>query len=102
MPVSFGFGRTRLVAKMFNKFRKPYGVYGDLEYESTCNALRPLQLQVIPFIGKKRASKLHYCDTVGDFMNMKGEKVREVLHRDGLKLWLELHGYTALRILRKR
>jgi DNA polymerase-4/DNA polymerase V len=101
MPISFGFGRTRLVAKIFNKFRKPYGVYGHLEQLSIAQALKPLALQSIPFIGRKRASKIQYCNTVGDFMSMNRRTVRDRLHWDGLKLWLELHGHNALSILRK-
>ena len=101
MPVSFWYARTRLVAKMFNKFKKPFWIYGHLDYESTYNALRSLELQSVPFIGKKRAKRIAYCHTVWDFMNQSGEKIKQELHRDGLKLRLELHGYSALKILRK-
>lgn len=101
MPISFGYGRTKLVAKIFNKFRKPYGVYGHLKQLPIYNALSHLELQSIPFIGSKRAKKIGWCDTVGDFMDMNRSTVRERLGWDGLKLWLELHGYHALNILRK-
>ena len=101
MPITFGFARTRLVAKMFCKFRKPYGIFGSLEQSRIQNALEPLELRAIPFIGQKRARTLIGIDTVGEFMQMSGAHIRKLLKRDGLKLRLELHGYNALRVLRK-
>lgn len=101
MPISFGFWRTKLVAKMFNKFRKPLWVYGHLEQEKITLALADLPVQAIPFIGKKRARKIPRVQTVWDYMNTRGEDIRKELKRDWLKLWLELHGYNAMRVIRK-
>ena len=101
MPVTFGFARTRLVAKMFCKFRKPYGIFWSLNQDAIAHALAPLPVQHIPFIGKKRAQRLWSISTVKEFMDLEWAYVRQLLKRDGLKLRLELHWYTALNILRK-
>lgn len=101
MPLTFGFARTRLVAKMFCKFKKPFGVYGHLEQENITQALDSLELTDIPFIWRKRSAHLPAINTVWEFMRMNWESIKQKLKRDWLKLRLELHGYDALKITRQ-
>ena len=50
MPITFGFARTRLVAKMFCKFKKPFGVFGSIQQSVIEKALDTQPLRSIPFI----------------------------------------------------
>lgn len=100
LPVTFWIWRTRLLAKMACKRRKPYWVFCELDEEKMTERVKDLPIEDIPGIWSKRAKSV-YCHTVGQFMSLSIRQVKERLHWEGLKLRLELHHYNARQIERK-
>ncbi|MCK9272669.1 DNA polymerase IV [Candidatus Gracilibacteria bacterium] len=93
LPVSVGISNTRIKAKIFSDINKPYGSFVSFNKENTENLFKKLPVRDIPYIAKGNSEKLGLgIKTVYDFYTMEGMKVREILGKPGLTLWLELHG----------
>ena len=92
IPVSIGISNTRIRAKMFWDINKPYGSYVSFARESIENLFKELPVTEVPYIARWNSERLGYgVKTVFDFYSMDGMTVKEILGRNGVTLWLELH-----------
>lgn len=96
IPVSIGISNTRIRAKMFGDLHKPYGSYVDFNVESIEWLFRTLRVTEVPYIARGNSERLgSTVKTVYDFYAMEWRRVSEILGRNGVILWLELHGVDS-------
>jgi nucleotidyltransferase/DNA polymerase involved in DNA repair len=96
IPVSIGISNTRIRAKIFGDLYKPYGSYVDFNVESIEWLFRTLAVTEVPYIARGNSERLgSTVKTVYDFYAMEGRRVSEILGRNGVILWLELHGVDS-------
>lgn len=93
LPVSVWISNTRIKAKIFSDINKPYWSFVSFNKDNTEALFKKLPVRDIPYIAKWNSEKLWlWIKTVYDFYAMEAMKVREILWKPWLTLWLELHG----------
>lgn len=96
IPVSIGISNTRIRAKMFGDLRKPFGSFVEFDTPEIESLFRTLGVTEIPYIARGNSERLgSTVKTVHDFYAMGWRRVSEILGRNGLILWLELHGVDS-------
>ncbi len=96
IPVSVGISNTRIRAKMFGDLRKPFGSFVEFKTEEIEATLKMLPVTEIPYIARGNSERLwSQIKTAYDFYAMEWRRVSEILGRNGVVLWLELHGVDS-------
>lgn len=103
IPVSIGIAPTRLVAKIFADYNKPFGTTVSTTIDQVNNILQTVLLKDIPFIWPKSQEKLSYhCKTAYDFSQLPYTFIKRVLGWAWIKIWLELRGVTSMNFTTKK
>ncbi len=96
IPVSIGISTTRIRAKMLGDLHKPYGTTIEFDREDIESIWKRLPVREIPFIGRGSAERLGTnVRTVYDYYSLDPRQIQRLLGRNGIVLWLELHGVDA-------
>ena len=97
IPVTIGWGNTRLRAKIFSKLRKPFWVSVHLESAELSEVFGWLPLSKIPFIWKKLESRIaRHIETIEDFRRASFAYFQRIIGVNATRLWLEINGVNAL------
>lgn len=98
IPVSIGVSNTRLRAKMFGEFRKPFGSFVSFDTPEIETIFSHLPVRDIPYIARGNSERLGmHIRTVLDFYRLSPFHVQKTLGKNGVTLWLELHGVDVWR-----
>lgn len=96
IPVSIGISTTRIRAKMLGDLHKPYGTTVEFDREDIEAIWKKLPVREIPFIGRGSAERLGASvRTVYDYYSLDPRSLSKLLGRNGVVLWLELHGVDS-------
>jgi nucleotidyltransferase/DNA polymerase involved in DNA repair len=96
IPVSIGISTTRIRAKMLGDLHKPYGTTVEFLREDIESLWKTLPVREIPFIGRGSAERLGASvRTVYDYYSLDPRYISKLLGRNGVVLWLELHGVDS-------
>jgi nucleotidyltransferase/DNA polymerase involved in DNA repair len=96
IPVSIGISTTRIRAKMLGDLHKPYGTTVEFLREDIESLWKTLPVREIPFIGRGSAERLGASvRTVYDYYSLDPHSISKLLGRNGVVLWLELHGVDS-------
>lgn len=92
LPVSVGIANTRIKAKIFSELNKPFGSYTNFSKDWIEQLFKSLKVTDIPYIAKGNSERLGiWVKTIYDFYNLDPMKVSEILWKNWVVLWLELH-----------
>lgn len=93
LKTSIGIGHSRIRAKMFSEINKPFGSFAAFSPDTVESLFSRLPVREIPFIARGSCERLGSgVRTVLDFYRLSADRVRQALGKNGLALWLELHG----------
>ena len=93
LPISFGIGRNKMVAKMATNEAKPNGFLQVPEGKEK-EFLSNLELNKIPGVGEQTSQVLlhHGFKFIKDIYNTTPEKLENILGKWGFDLWNKAHG----------
>ena len=88
LPLSFGIGNNKMVAKMATNEAKPKGFLQVIS-GSEKSFLAPLEVGKIPGVGPQleHILKYHRFNFIRDIQNVPSEKLEKILGKSGLDLW---------------
>lgn len=93
VPVSIWISNTRIKAKIFSDLNKPFWSYVSFNKENIENLFKVLKVSDIPYIAKWNSERLWSgVKTIFDFYSLQPLRIKEILWKNWLVLWLELHG----------
>ena len=93
LPISFGIGRNKMIAKMATNEAKPNG-YMQIAAGKEKEFLAALELNKIPGVGEQTNQVLrhHGFTLIGDIYNSSPEKLEKMIGKWGVDLWNRLQG----------
>lgn len=93
LPISFGIGRNKLVAKMATNEAKPNG-YLHIPLGREKDFLAPLSVNKVPGVGGQLGEILNYhkIKTLRDIHHITANKMQELIGNRGLDLWNKAQG----------
>src|SRR5690606_35927036 len=92
LPLSFGIGNNKMVAKMATNEAKPNGFLQVLPgFEK--DFLAPLQVGKIPGVGPQMEHilKYHQFNVIGDLQNSDPARLEKIFGKSGIDLWNKVH-----------
>ena len=99
LPISFGIGRNKLVAKMATNEAKPNG-YLHVPYGKEKEFLASLGVNKIPGVGEQTEQVLKYTGiiSIADLQSLDVDVVEEKLGKWGIELWNRSQGTHSSKI----
>lgn len=93
LPISFGLGTNKLIAKMATNEAKPNGFLYVQPGEEK-NFLAPLQISKIPGVGKQTTEVLKSMGLffIKDMQQKSADEIEETLGKNGIDLWQKSQG----------
>lgn len=93
LPISFGIGKNKLIAKMTTNEAKPNG-YLQVPLGKEKAFLAPLEIDKIPGVGEYASRILHYhkIRLIGDLHKTTAENLQNLLGKSGFDLWHKAQG----------
>ena len=93
LPISFGLGTNKLIAKMATNEAKPNG-FLFIEPGEEKNFLAPLQISKIPGVGKQTAEVLKSMGLffIRDMQQKSLDEIEDTLGKHGMDLWQKAQG----------
>lgn len=93
LPISFGIGKNKMVAKMATNEAKPNG-FLQIPLGKEKDFLAPLEVRKIPGVGERSSQVLNYhgIKLIRDLHNTTSEKIENLLGKWGYELWNKAQG----------
>lgn len=93
LPLSFGIGRNKMIAKMATNEAKPNG-YLQIPIGKEKEFLAPLSVDKIPGVGKQLSEILHYfkLNIIGDIHSASHDFLIKIAGNRGADLWDKVQG----------
>lgn len=93
LPISFGIGRNKMVAKMATNEAKPNG-YLQVPDGKEKEFLSSFELNKIPGVGEQTTQLLsrHGFKFIKDIQNSSADRVEKILGKWGADLWIKVQG----------
>jgi len=100
LPISFGMGITRIIAKIASGKAKPKGIL-IIEPGQETSFLGNLKVDEIPGIGPKTGEKLHQrgFTTVSQLQKQSEKTLRQILSKYGGDLYKIIHGRSSAEVI---
>ena len=96
LPLSFGIGKNKMVAKMATNEAKPNG-FLQVPPGSETDFLAPLEVEKIPGVGPQMENilKYHKFNFIKDIQNSERSKLENIFGQTGIDLWNKAHALNT-------
>lgn len=97
IPVSIWAWETKLLAKIFAKYSKPFWSYYEIDQIEINELFKQIPVREIPFIWRQSEDKIKYISkSIYDFKSLPIDSVKKKLMWPWCKIWFELNWINAL------